>query len=163
MRAKLRHTGMTNAIALDHSIAIIQKEKKSDQNCSAHLVKFSAVISGERFLSRKSGEGLSRRDQCGYGTVVDPRSSRFANSPLFVGGAALRTFAPVGRSLQFFRRTSFAPTIHRNGDIFAKLERSFCGNIVRGSESRQPYLPIQHTDAAMQFTLQSTRQVIKRD
>jgi hypothetical protein len=26
MRAKLRHTGMTNAIALDHSIGIIQTE-----------------------------------------------------------------------------------------------------------------------------------------
>jgi hypothetical protein len=48
-----------------------------------------------------------------------------------------------GYSLQFFSLSNPRSTIHRDGDVFAELERSFCGNTVRGSESRQTHLPIQ--------------------
>src|SRR5258708_27995084 len=158
MRAKLRHTVMTNSLARDHSIGINQSEPalvKTAQRISST----SPFRSGDAFLRRvmrDNAEGMSANEN-GY---CLPRSSRLQASLRPVGCAALRIFAP-----EYFSFCESHSTIHRSSDIFAELKRYFCGNTVHGSKSR---LFVAYSANALTYfdwmiAPQCTLQVIRQD
>jgi len=130
---------MTSAIALDHSIGIVQPEPDLIKSARPIRQILRRYLRREIHLSRvtQMGEGLSRRDEGdaeGLLTRVHPGSRT---------RLCLLAAPRFGCSLQLFSSSSGRTIIHRDGDVFAELKRSFCENIVRDSESRRTHLPVQ--------------------